>query len=226
MTDLLADRFARLVDHDDTIGDWLDVRRRAKPRKKRYLLALVAAAVAVVAVAAAAATGGWIFASGNDNTLTGSTQVQFHGQQFTLHADVQQRWLSLALTRGSEQAIAVASASGGSILAVPGVPQPLLPHPPAPTGPPFGATNYDEGHGQIWFGDARPNITRIEVVDTHGHAFSTNTVQPPPKWKLAFRFWIVALPASTGNTIAGYDNHGKLVQRRSIWGLKSAMYLH
>ncbi len=111
----------------------------------------------------------------------------------------------------------VARRCGASVLTVRGLPQPLVP-PSTPTGPAFGASNFDQGRGQIWFGDTRPTIDSIAITDTHGRVFRAHTAAPP-SMKTAFRIWIVALPSSTAQTIAGYDKHGTLVQRRPIYGL-------
>lgn len=232
----------------DERGDWQAVVAQAHPaarphgrpalRHRRRLLALATSVAALVSVAAIAVTSGWLWSAGPGGVL-GQTQIQFHGRTYTLYVDAeaQGRYFTMLLAlKGKADEFphlvevapglfTVAVASGTSLLYVPGMPQKLLPHPPAPTGPPFGAANYDSGGGQVWFGDSRPDIRRVVVTDTHGQTFTTQTVAPPARWKLAFRFWGVALPHSTGDLIAGYDAHGHLVLRRSIWGLRSAMHL-
>ena len=217
MTDILAERFAAIADTTGT-GDWLDVRRRARRPHVRIVLGGAAAAAAVAAAAALAAGGGWLFTSHGPLT-TGSTQVQFHGTTYTLHALIlaRGRTFCLELSRGTKLRLpAIANGCGVSTLTVKGLPQRLLPR-AAPTGLPFGAKNWDSGGGQVWFGDARPDVASIEIVDTSGHTFRAQTAAPAPK--TAFRLWVIALPSSTGRTIAGYDAHGKLVLRRSIYGI-------
>jgi hypothetical protein len=218
MTDILAERFAAIADTTST-GDWLDVRRRARRPRRHVALAITAAAAAVAAAAALAAGGGWLFTKHGVLT-TGATQVQFHGKNYTLHALLlgQGRMFCLELSEGSRMRLpAIASGCGVSTLTIKGLPQRLL-RPSAPTGLPFGAKNWDQGGGQVWFGDARPDVASIEIVDANGRTVRAQTAAPPTA-KTAFRLWVIALPSSTGRTIAGYDAHGKLVLRRSIYGI-------
>jgi hypothetical protein len=224
MTDLLAERFARLADPTDD-SDWHDVRRRAGREHRRYAIP-IAAAVATIAVAAAlAAGGGWLFTNGFGGNVQGTTQVEFHGNTYasqTLMAKGGRFFCILLLPhRAASWATDlndfVARGCGASVLTVKDLPQQLVP-PSTPTGPAFGALRFDQSPGQIWFGDTRPTIHSIVITDTQGHAFRTRTAAPPTM-KTAFRVWIVALPSSTAQTIAGYDEHGTLVQRRSIYGL-------
>jgi hypothetical protein len=219
MTDLLAERFAPLVDLADD-SDWLDVRRRARRGRRRFVLPMAAAAAAIVVAAAIAANGGWLFTKDSQGGVWGTTHVQFHGKTWTVQTLMlnRGRFFCLLLLPDRDISHRVAEGCGVSTLTVKGMPQKLLP-PRAPTGPPFGAAYFDQGgDGQVWFGDARPTIAMIAITDSRGRVFRTQTVAPS-NLKTAFRIWIVALPSSTGLTIAGYDTHGKLVQKRSIYGL-------
>lgn len=248
MTDKLADRIAPFLDHSDG-GDWSDVRRRARAksgpqlvlvgsqvvpsgrgraerlRLRAVLVAAVAAAV-IVTAAAFATSGGWWFSKRGSEAF-GTTQVQFHGKLLVINALFSRdgRWFCLVLQEHQAVTAYVASGCGGSVLAVRGLPQRLLPHPPAPSGPPFGATYFAQAGGEVWFGDARPEVAAITVTDARGDSFSARTVAPQGI-KLAFRFWVIALPSSSAATIAGFDDHGRLIARRSIWGLGAAMHLH
>src|SRR4051812_26067507 len=105
--------------------------RRTPPRLRKrttWIAAGGAVTAAILAVAAMAAAGTWIFRhDGGD--VSGSQQISFHGKPYTLDvtASADARWFSLILLRGDRpEAIvhpeaSVASASGGSILAAPGV---------------------------------------------------------------------------------------------------------
>jgi len=229
MTDLLAERFAAFADVTDD-SNWLDVRRRARRGRRRFVPLIAAAAAVIVVAAALAAGGGWLFTKGGGE-VQGTTHVQFHGKTYTAQALMDKGGRSFCILLVPHQAISladdlnnsVARGCGGSVLTVKGLPQSLLPS-SAPTGPAFGALNFDQGRGQIWFGDTRPTIDTIAITDTHGHVFRTQTAAPA-SMQTAFRIWIVALPTSTAQTIAGYDKHGTLVQRRSIYGL-GAFNLH
>jgi hypothetical protein len=247
MTDLLAERLAAFVDHTDD-SDWSDVCRRARkscshlalvdsravphvrgrsPRFGRPSVLAVAVATAVIVSAAAfAANGGWWFSKTGSESF-GTTQVQFHGRMLALNAMFSSDGRSFCLLLQDDQAIMstyLASGCGGSVLAVRGLPQRLLPDPPAPSGPPFGATYFEQGGGQVWFGDARPEVAAITITDTHGLSFSTRTVGPK-SIKTAFRFWVIALPSSSAAAIAGFDGDSRVVARRSIWGLGAALHL-
>jgi hypothetical protein len=218
MTDLLAERFAPLVDLTDD-SDWLDVRRRVRRGRRRFVLPMAAAGAAIVVAAAIAANGGWLFTKDSQGGVWGTTHVQFHGKTWTVQALMlnRGRFFCLLLLPDRDISHRVAEGCGVSTLTVKGMPQKLLP-PRAPTGPLFGAAYFDRAHGQIWFGDTRPTIATIAITDSRGRVFRTQTVAPS-SLKTAFRIWIVALPSSTGQTIAGYTTDGTLVQKRSIYGL-------
>ena len=85
MTDLLAERFAALVEPGQE--DWADVLQRARPRRRRLTVAAVAVAAALVTAAAVVAAGGWLFTKHGD-TVSGQTSVQFHGAKYTVYAEV------------------------------------------------------------------------------------------------------------------------------------------
>ena len=220
MTDLLAERFAALVEPGQ--ADWADVLQRARPRRRRLTVAAVAVAAALVTTAAVVAAGGWLFTKHGD-TVNGQTSVQFHGANYTVYAEVTGgRFLSLVLFKGKPSLAGVAHplafASGNYVLAAPGVPaEPALTDPPAPSGPPIAGTAYVRGGGEIVFGDARPDVGRVELRDRNGHTFSTPTASAPLHFQDAFRVWVIALPSSTAVTISAYDQHGKLMMRAPFY---------
>ena len=51
-----------------------------------------------------------------------------------------------------------------------------------------------EAGGEIVFGDARPDVGRVELRDRNGHTFSTATAAAPLQFQDAFRVWVIALP--------------------------------
>ena len=224
MTDLLAERFAALVEPGEK--DWAEVLQRARPHRRRATIASVTVAAAFITAAAVAAAGGWLFTKHGDS-VSGQTSVQFHGAKYTVWADVVSggRYLSLVLSK-DKQALApgelgVAFSSGSYVLAAPGVPaEPVLPNPPAPSGPPIAGTAYVRGGGEIVFGDARPDVGRVELRDRKGHAFSTATAAAPLQFQDAFRVWVIALPSSTAVTISAYDHHGKLMMRAPFYSTR------
>jgi len=217
MTDLLAERFAALAEPGQE--DWADVLQRARPQRRRLTIAAVTVAAALVTAAAVAAAGGWLFTKHGD-TVSGQTSVQFHGAKYTVYAEVTSggRFLSLDLLKGKHYLapgeLPVASAGGNYVLAAPGVPaEPALPDPPAPSGQPIAGNAYVRGGGEIVFGDARPDVGRVELRDRKGGVFSVETTAAPLQFRDAFRVWAVALPSSTAATISAYDHHGKLMTR-------------
>lgn len=221
MTDLLAERFAALVEPAEQ--DWVDVLQRARPQRRRLKVAAVAVVAALVTAAAVVAASGWLFTK-QDDTVNGQTVVQFHGANYTVYAEVGSggRDLSLVLLKGKPSLAGVeqplAFASGNYVLAAPGVPpEPALSNPPAPSGPPIAGTAYTRGGGEIVFGDARPDVGRVELRDRKGHTFSAATAAAPLQFQDAFRVWVIALPASTATTISAYDKHGKLMMRAPFY---------
>jgi hypothetical protein len=221
MTDLLAERFAALVEPGQ--ADWADVLQRARPRRCRLTVAAAAVAAALVTAAAVVAAGAWFFTKDGD-TVNGQTSVQFHGAKYTVYAEVISggRDLSLVLLKGAPSLAAIeqslAFASGGYVLAAPGVPpEPALSNPPAPSGPPVAGNAYVREGGEIVFGDARPDVGRVELRDRKGHTFSTATAAAPLQFQDAFRVWAIALPSSTATTISAYNQHGKLMMRAPFY---------
>jgi hypothetical protein len=222
MTDVLTERFAALAD-TSIAADWLDVRRRIRRRRTPIALLVAIPAALIVVAVALAINGGWIFRGGKESF--GTNTVQFHGKAYTLNAYFSDgRMLCLILGRGPARpfpfvhsASYVASACGVSTLSVPGVAQETFPK-VSPTSRPFGATRWDAAGGQIWFGDSRPSIRRIVITDDKGKTFTAETAAPM-KPKLALRVWVLALPSSEAQSIAGYDAAGKLILRRSPYGI-------
>jgi hypothetical protein len=221
MTDLLAERFAAVVEPGQ--HDWADVLQRARRHRRRFAIATVVVAATLVTAAAVAAVGGWLFTKQGDIT-NGQTSVQFHGVKYTVYAEVGSggRDLSLVLVKGKPSLAGVeqplAFASGNYVLAAPGVPaEPALSDPPAPSGPPIAGTAYARGGGEIVFGDARPDVGRVELRDRKGHTFSTATAAAPLQFQDAFRVWAIALPSSSAVAIAAYDQRGKLMSRAPFY---------
>jgi hypothetical protein len=221
MTDLLAERFAALVEPGQQ--DWADVLDRVHPRHQRLAITAVVCAAALIAAAAVAAAGGWLFTKHSDS-VSGQTSVQFQGETYTVSAEVVTggRYLILFLGKGTNSPASgrqpIAFASGNYVLAAPGVPaEPALPNPPSPSGPPIAGNAYVHGGGEIVFGDARPDVGRVELRDRRGRVFSAKTAAAPLQFQDAFRVWVIALPSSTAAAISAYDNHGKLMLRAPFY---------
>src|SRR6185312_7982599 len=97
------------------------------------------------------------------------------------------RSFNIALDHGKQPLV---DSVGKSWLRAQGVqPDPSFPHPPPPQGPAVYGNSFTSNGGEIWFGIARPDIARVDLTDQHGRDFSTPTVQPPHKYRSAFRFW-------------------------------------
>jgi len=218
MIDPLAERFLALAE-DDAHGDWLDVRRRARRRKPVVLIVVLAAALLVAA--AFAATNGWRFGVEYGHATAERTLV-IDGHRFTLL--VQQtggdgRFFVMHLYpgEGRDDELRQAITWGGTLLHTPGLPDnPLIPR-QLPNGPAMFGMNWRVAHGELWFGDARPEVVRIVVTDTAGRAFRADTVTPPKGVKSAFRYWTLVLPSSYGKWIAAYVGDGKLIERRLLF---------
>lgn len=192
--------------------------RRRRRRRKRVAVATIFASAAVLATAALASRSSWVFFHSSDSGTEARTEVVFHGRTYTVDAEVSSdgRMSAILLFAARDLSRPLAAGSGSSILQAPGVPPlPLLPH-PTPTGHTAFGNSYADSGGQIWFGDARPNITRIILTDGQGEQFSTDTVMPP-RTRSAFRFWAVALPASHAAWITSYNRSGRVVERRRLY---------
>lgn len=203
------------------------VKPRRRQRSRRVTVALAMLAVVVMgATGAIAATGGnrWLFDSYGKEGATGKAVVSLDGRTFVVEASIfgGGRLVSLDLVRDGR---VVAQGFGGSMLAVPGMPELMLPRPPPPEGPPLGAVAYQAEGGQIWFGDARPQVATVAVTDGQSRSVLTRTVAPGGA-KVAFRIWAVALPGGSAETIAGYDSSDRLIARRWAYGLGPALRLH
>lgn len=183
MTDVLHERFAALADSTDD-SDWLDVRRRARGRR-RWVVPYVAASAAVVAAAAVAASGGWIFST-NGPRLTAVTHVSLHGTTWRVE-----------LTRLCLRVSGTASAHDcGRRL-----------------GPPFGAQHVDVAGGQIWAGETVGFTRRISITDAAGTAHTATAVKAPRGTKTPFRYWVIALDGTTAKSIAAYDARGRAIRK-------------
>jgi hypothetical protein len=108
----------------------------------------------------------------------------------------------------------VASASGGSTLG-----SPLLPNMP-PSGHAMYAASYRTRAGEVWFGDARPGVTRIVLENARSRRFIAAAALPPKRFPSSFRFWVVAVPHTHATTIYAYDAHGRLVEHRALFATR------
>ncbi|HEY6961394.1 MAG TPA: hypothetical protein VI408_05825 [Gaiellaceae bacterium] len=218
MIDPLAERFFPLADVDDT-GDWLDVRRRAR-RSQPIVLIVVVAVAAVLAAAALSATNTWKFGTSMGQP-TAERTVLLHGRPYTLRMSVIDgtgRFFALLLYGGGPHAEELTAWYGGPFfrpsaaqIASPGV------HGPATV-----AINYRKGDGEIWYGDARPDVRRVVIYDPRGRGFAADTVQPPKQLVTRFRFWAIALDSTYGRSIVAYDADGRVVERRRLFTLMAA----
>lgn len=223
MNDVLDERFAALTDPTDD-GDWLDVRRRARRPRGRLLLAAAAVVAGLAAVTALAATGGWIF-SRSGSQVTGVTHVSFHGRTWAVSVSTGG---DSRFCRYSDQACTggfCAKLTGPRTVSTCGiylVPLPTVPRKHVASwlvlrrAFPFGALRLRDGGGEIWFGEARADVTRIVLTDGRGGAFTAQTVQAPSRLRTTTRFWAVPLPASYARTIAAYSASGALVKRAKV----------
>ncbi|HVW89292.1 MAG TPA: hypothetical protein VHC01_07480 [Gaiellaceae bacterium] len=192
--------------------------RRRRRRRKQMAVAAIFAGAAVLATAALAAHSSWIFFRTGHFGTEARTEVVFHGRTYVVNATVSPdgRMSGILLFASRNLSRPLASGGGTSILPALGVsPLPLLP-PPTPTGHTAFGNSYTTSGGEIWFGDARPDVTRVVLTDSRGKQFSTATVKPPGS-PSAFRFWAVALPASHAAWIASYDRRGRIVERRRLY---------
>jgi hypothetical protein len=213
MIDPLAERFLPLEDlYDDS--DWLDVRRRAR-RARPIVLVVIVAVAAILAAAAWSASGTWLFGSSNGQP-TAERTVTLHGHAYTLRMspiDGTGRFFALLLYGQGPHAEELTAVYGGAFF-----PPPKGPALASPTkgGDATVAVNYRTRDGDIWYGDARPDVRRVVVLDTRGRAHPTDTVEPPKQLVTRFRFWAVALDAAYGKTIVAYDGDGNVVDRRPL----------
>lgn len=197
MTDVLSERFAPLADPTDD-SDWLDVRRRARGRRR---VVGPAAAVAAAALAAAAfATGnGWLFRS-HDRSVTAVSHVSLHGQ--TWRVTLTSRPLG-----GLSRLCVRLSGPGGTRTGGCGkAPSRLL-------GPPFRARHFDVDGGQIWVGATVGFTRRIAITGADGHVHSTVAIRAPRGTKTPFRYWALAIDSSA-RSITAYGAHGRAITKR------------
>lgn len=199
MTDVLEARFAALVDRNDD-SDWVDVRRRARRRGRRWALPGAAAAAATVAAASLAAGSGWLFSS-HDRQVTAVTHVSLHGHTWRVALTTRAgNWLSrlcVELSRPGAPAINGGCAPAFSRL----------------VGPPFGARHFDVDNGQIWTGAIAGFARRIAITDAQGRVYTAPAIAAPRGTRTAFRYWAIAL-AAPARSIAIYGAHGHVVRKR------------
>jgi hypothetical protein len=199
-------------------------RQRRKGIRRPVAIGAALLAAAALGAAALAATSSWIF-RGEQGGSIGTTTVDLHGITYTLrtYVDGDGRSFFIGLTDGEKPLVVSA---GTSVIHAPGVPdEPMLPDPPPPSGQAVYGNSFKANGGEIWFGIARPEVTRVAVTDQRGRVFSTDTVRPPRKFLSVFRFWVVALPASHATSFTAYDNDGNVVQRRPLYATTN-MFLY
>lgn len=201
VVELLADEPELLA-----IADAIAATARPK-RRRRFLIPTAALTAAVVAATAAfAATGDtpyWFFkgyaGTFGDRDTYGRASVELGRKTFVVNAYIYAdgHQFTLALQQGSQVVAQVSSAESRL---------------------PFAAASYRTSDGQIWYGDAWPNVATIAVTDVAGRTVLTKTVAPARR-PASFRLWVVAIPGSTAETVAGYDADDKLVARRWAGGI-------
>jgi hypothetical protein len=212
MTDPLAERFLTLAEADDG-PDWRDVRRRAQ-RPRGIVFVVVIAVAAIVAAAALSAGQTWVFGS-HWGQPTANRTVTLHGRTYTLRIsllDANGHFFALLLYGNGPHARELTAVYNGAIIPAPG--QQIIPKPDA-----VSAVSYTKAGGEIWYGDTRPDVRRVVVVDTHGHAHSTDTVAAPKTFASNVRFWAVALESGFARTLVAYDGDGNEVERRRIYSM-------
>jgi len=199
MTDVLGARFAALVDHADD-SDWLDVRRRARGRARRFALPAAAAAASIVAAAALGAGGNWLFSS-HDRQVTAVTHVSLHGQSWRVALTTRAgSWLSrLCVDISRPDGSTIDGGCGPSFSRL--------------LGPSFGARHFNVAGGQIWTGATAPYARRVAITDTQGRVYSTRAIAAPRGTKTPFRYWALALDRPA-RSIAVYGANGRVLTRK------------
>ncbi len=199
-------------------------RQRRKAVRRPVAIAVALLGAAALGAAALAATSSWIFKDEQGGSV-GTTTVVFHGAAYTVKSYVSSdgREFFIGLTDGKKPLVV---STGSSVIHAPGVPdEPMLPDPPPPSGQAVYGNSFASRGGEIWFGIARPGITRVVVTDQHGRGFSTDTVRPPHEFLSVFRFWVVALPFSHAMGFTAYAGDGNVVQRRRLYATTN-MFLY
>ena len=200
MSDTLAVRFAALADHADD-SDWLDVRRRARRRSRRFALPVASAAAAIVAAAALGAGGTWLF-SAHDRQVTAVTHVSLRGQTWRIELTTRAgAWLAPLCVRLSRPGSSVTRGGcrGWALSRI--------------AGPAFGARHFDVDGGQIWTGATVPFARRIVITDAQGNVHSARAIAAPRGTKTPFRYWAIALD-SPARSIAVYGAHGRVLTKK------------
>ena len=188
-------------------------RRKTLPRSVGIAVVLLTAAA--LGAVALAASNSWIFKEDHGFAL-GKTTVLLHGTTYTVETYVSAdgRSFNIGLSQGKQTLV---DSVGRSWLRAPGVAaDPRFPNPPPPSGAAIYGNRYTSEGGEIWFGISRPDIARVDLTDQHGGVFSTATVQPPRKYKSAFRFWVIAVPSSHATSYTAYDFDGTSIQRSPL----------
>jgi hypothetical protein len=200
MTDLVAERFAALAETTDD-SDWLDVRRRARRRRARFVVPVALVAAAAIAAGAVAASGGWLF-TGHDKAVLATTHVTVGGQSWQV---------TLTSNHGARVSYVCIGAMSGSKPAGGGTCDMVATHAP------FTAARVDvPGGGQIWAGTTLGRMTRITVVDAAGRSHSAVPVEAPKGTKTPFRYWAVAVPRTIGMTLVAQFANGRSIR----WNLR------
>ena len=200
MTDALAERLAAYGSTKDD-SDWLDVRRRARRRRTRVSIPVAAAVAAAITAIALAAGGGWLFRT-HDHQVTARTDVRLGSRtwhvSYTADAGYRGEFCATASTAGTTARRACKEMGPGS------------PH----LGPPLGAMKLIVPGCQIWVGATVGFARRIAITDAAGVSHAAQAVHAPKGAKTPFRYWAIAIPASTARSITAYGADGRSITSR------------
>ena len=181
MTDILAERFAALADVRDD-GDWRDVRRRARPRRRLMLAATLILAGACVA-AAIAAVGGWHLFDRGAGVVEATETVDLPDGRWTVTVDLAPTGLGglTSILRNPQHKI-VMTANGDASFLPRNVRGSRVEHLAE-------VSAYAAGGRSIVFGVAGEQVARMRAV-APGHRAEVATVEANPR--LHARVWAVA----------------------------------
>lgn len=220
MSDILADRFLAITDLADD-GDWLEVKRRAAhPVRRRWVVGGTAAVAVVLAAVAVAATNGWIFKRAPYAEPTFAKTFAFQGASWSIVGALDGNGALSCFDVGRTEAVLAARGRCRVFLVTP------------PGGSPFSRSGpltmlrWPHRGGEIWFGETRSTVARVEITDSRGRTVAAPTVAAPtlPYPTAHYRLWLIPLPSSLAVSVAAYDRRGKLLYRGAPPG--AAVYLH
>jgi hypothetical protein len=199
VTDLLEARFAPVADGTDD-SDWLDVRRRARRRRRGLVVPGAVIFAAIVATAALGAGGTWLF-SAHDRQVTAVTHVSLHGETWRVALTTRPgNWLSRLCVQVSRPGRPAIDGGCGPAFSR------LL-------GPASGARHVEVDGGQIWVGATVVFARRVAITDARGRVHTARAIAAPRGTKTPFRYWAVALD-SPARSIAVYGADGRVLRRK------------